>query len=404
MTGPAEPGRPRRFDPVPEWIRPATWLQHGARRPERNAGAVVPPIYQTSTYHFPKEFSEAAGTGDVHLYTRNDNPTQEVAAELIRGLEGGEGARVFASGMAASSTLLCALLRSGDEVVATQDLYGGTIELLRTTLPRFGVETRWVDTEATTIPSGAVGPRTRVVWIETPSSPTLAVHDIRAWAEAADRVGALLVVDNTFATPVNQLPLHLGADLVVHSATKYLGGHSDLLAGAVVGPESLLARVDPVHSTLGGALDPFAAFLLARGLRTLELRVRRQNDTARRIASELGSHPKVTRIHYPGSASPEQEEVAGRQMAGRGGMVSVVVRDGLEGAHRFLRNLRFVHVASSLGGVESLASIPAETSQRHLTPAERAQRGIDPGLVRVSIGLEDPDDLLRDLEEALQAV
>jgi cystathionine gamma-synthase len=297
--------------------------------------------------------------------------------------------------------LLLALLRGGDEVVATHDLYGGTIELLRTTLPRFGVEVRWVDSGPSNDPAGAVGPRTRVVWLETPSSPTLAVHDIRAWAAAADAVGALLVVDNTFATPINQRPLALGADFVVHSATKYLGGHSDLVAGAVVGPENLLARVDPVHSTLGGVLDPFAAFLLARGLRTLELRVSRQNDSARRIADQLRSHPNVSRVYYPGSASPEQEEVARRQMGGRGGMVSVVVRNGLEGARRFLRGLRFVHVASSLGGVESLASIPSETSQRHLTPAERAARGIDPGLVRISVGLEDPDDLLRDLGEAL---
>ncbi|MCI4330956.1 MAG: aminotransferase class I/II-fold pyridoxal phosphate-dependent enzyme [Thermoplasmata archaeon] len=394
----------RRFDPLPEWVHPATWLQHGGRRPERNAGAVVPPIYQTSTYHYPASFSEAAGSGDVHLYTRMDNPTQEVAAELIRGLEGAGGARVFASGMGACSTVLLAFLREGDEVVALHDLYGGTIDLLRDTLPRFGVTTRWVSPDESTDPTAAVSPKTRVVWLETPSSPLLRVHDIRSWAEAADRVGALLVVDNTFATPINQRPLSLGADLVVHSATKYLGGHSDLVAGAVVGSPQLLERVDPVHTTIGAALDPFAAFLLARGMRTLELRVGRQNANGLRVAAELAGHPKVERVYYPGSGPASEDETARRQMSGRGGVVSLVVRNGSEGAQRFLRQLRLVHVASSFGGVESLASVPAETSHRHLSSEELARRGIVPGLVRLSLGVEDADDLLRDLSEALAAV
>lgn len=401
MTEPPA-GTPRRkFDPLPPWVGLGTFLQHGARRPERNAGAVVPPIYQTTTYHYPAEFSDAAPEGDVHLYTRTDNPTQEVAAELIRGLEGAEAARVFASGMGAASTLLASLLTAGDEVVAFEDLYGGTLELLRTTLPRFGITTVWVPWDSDADPATFLSDRTRVVWLETPSSPLLKVHDIRAWADAADHAGALLVVDNTFATPVNQRPISLGADLVVHSATKYLGGHSDLLAGAVAGPERLLARVDPVHATLGAALDPFAAFLLTRGLRTLHLRVARQNENGLRVADELSAHPQVVQVYYPGAAGPADQEVAARQMRGRGGVVSLVVRGGDAGADRFLRRLRLVHVASSLGGVESLASAPRLTSHVHLSEAERGQRGIVPGMVRLSLGVEDPDDLVRDLTEAL---
>jgi cystathionine beta-lyase/cystathionine gamma-synthase len=389
---------------MPEGIRPGTFLQHGARRPERNAGAVVPPLYQTSTYHYPAAFSEAAGSGEVHLYTRMDNPTVEVAAELVRGLEGGEGARLFSSGMGAASTTLFALLKAGDEVVALEDLYGGTLDLFRETLPRFGVQVRWVTETARLDPSEVVTARTRVVWLETPSGPLLRVHDIRAWADAADRVGALLVVDSTFATPINQRPLAHGADLVIHSATKYLGGHSDLVAGALVGPSRILDRVDSVHATLGSALDPFAGFLLARGLRTLELRVARHNDNGRRIAQELGAHPSVDRVYYPGRTGPDDEAIASRQMTGRGGVLSLALKGGPAAAEKFLRNLRLVHVASSFGGVESLASLPRETSHRHLSDAELARREIPPGLVRLSLGIEDADDLLHDLTQALGRV
>ncbi len=416
MTDPSPPaeedpkarvGRNRRtrrppFDGLPEWVAPATRLVHGNRRPDPLAGSVVLPIYQTSTFHYPAAYSESAEHGGVYFYTRLKNPTVEAAAELVRQLEGGEDARLFASGMGAISAVFFSLARPGEEVVALDNLYGGTQDLLRWAGPQFGIPVRWVsDSEART-PERAIGPATRLVFLESPTNPLLRVHDLARWAQRAREFGAVTVVDNTFASPVNQSPLGLGADLVVHSATKYLGGHADLLGGAVVGSERLLERIDP-QDTLGAVMDPFAGFLLNRGLRTLALRVERQNRTGREVAEALAGHPKVERVYYPGRGDAEQEAIADRQMCGRGGMVSISVAGGLDAARRFLHRLRLVHIAASLGGVESLASIPGETSHRHLSPAERAARGIPEGLVRLSLGLEDPADLVRDISEALDA-
>ena len=398
---PEKPTTP--FEPLPEWVGPATRLVHADRRAERNAGAVAFPIYQTSTFHFPAEYSEARDGGSVHMYTRHSNPTLDNASAIVAALEGTDGARVFGSGMGALSSVFFTFLRPGDEVVALEDLYGGTLDLLRELLPRYGVTVRWVPWAEATDPGSVVTPRTRLVMVESPTNPLLHVLDLAEWAGAADRVGALLVVDNTFATPINQRPAALGADLVVHSATKYLGGHGDLLAGVVAGPAELLERIDRTHRMLGSVLDPFAGFLLTRGLRTLELRVARQSASGRSVAEALRGHPRVSRVYYPGDGSPQEEEIASRQMAGRGGMVSIVVDGGVDAAHRFLRHLRLVHVATSLGGVESLACIPGETSHRSLSPEELEKRGLDPALVRLSLGVEDPEDLLRDITEALDA-
>jgi cystathionine beta-lyase/cystathionine gamma-synthase len=396
--------RGRAFEALPDWTRIGTQLVHGARRPERNAGAVTPPIYQTSTFHYPGPYSETGDADRVYLYTRLENPTQEVAAELLRRLEGAEAARVFGSGMGAISTAVLSAVKPGDEVVALENLYGGTLDLFRDLLPRHGVRVRWVSDEAAAEPEKAIPSGTRLVYLESPTNPTLRVHDLARWAEAAHGAGALVFVDNTFATPINQRPLSLGVDLVLHSATKYLGGHADLIAGAAAGSRALLEEVDEAHQVLGSTLDPLAAFLLARGMRTLELRMRRHNDNGRSVSAALAEHPNAERVHYPGRASEEEEEVARRQMRDRGGMVSVVVRGGESAAARFLRQLRFVHVASSLGGIESLASVPRETSHRHLSDEALAARGIDPGLVRLSLGIEEPEDLMRDLTEALDRV
>jgi len=390
------------FDPIPEEAGKATILLHAGRRPERNAGAVVAPIFQTSTFHFPSNFSESSEFGDTYLYTRNRNPMHEVLEEKLRRVEGGESARVFGSGMGAITTTLLSLLKPGDEIVALEDLYGGTLSLLQTVLPKFGIRVRWVPHEEAGEPERLVGPGTRLVHLETPTSPLLRVHDIRRWADATHRSGALLSVDNTFATPINQNPIPLGADLVVHSATKYLGGHHDLLAGAVIGRRELIERIDP-RVVFGSVLDPLAAFLLDRGMKTLALRVERQNETGRAVAESLVTHPKVEHVYYPGHNNPTDEEIARRQMRGRGGVVSVSVKGGLDGAHRFLKALRLVHVASSLGGVETLASLPVETSHVHLKSEELASRGIAAGLVRLSVGLEEPEDILRDLRHGLDA-
>jgi cystathionine beta-lyase/cystathionine gamma-synthase len=397
----AAPRTRRGFESLPAWVGLSTRLVHGARRPELNAGAVVPPIYQTSTYHYPAEYSEADGAGEVHMYTRGDNPTHEVAEELVRQAEGAEAALVFASGMGAISGTLLTFLKAGDEVVVLDDLYGGTRRLFTELLPGLGVRVRWVRSDEPDDPAAALSGSARMVYLETPSNPLLRVHDLAAWAEAADRAGALLVVDNTFATPVNQNPLAHGADLVLHSATKYLGGHSDLVAGVVVGPSELVERVGAGTLNLGATLDPFAAFLLARGLRTLALRVARQNENGARAVEALASHARVKRVDYPGRASPDEEAIARRQMRGRGGLLAVTVDGGSDGARRFLHELKLVHVASSLGGVESLASTPADTSHRHLTVEQRARLGIEPGTVRLALGIEEPEDLLRDLTEAL---
>lgn len=401
MSDPAGEPPGRRFRPLPDWVHPATRLVHGARRDDLNAGAVVAPIYQTSTFHYPAEFSEARDRGEVAFYTRLGNPTLEEAAELLRQLEGAERALVFGSGMGALSTSLLALLRPGDEVVALEDLYGGTLDLLRDLLPAYGVRVRWVGATEARHPEEVLTGATRLALVESPTNPLLRVHDLRRWADVAHGCGAILVADNTFATPVNQTPLSLGVDLVVHSATKYLGGHADLLAGAAAGSKEILGRIEATHHMVGSVLDPFAAFLLTRGMRTLEVRVRRQNENGAYVAKALEGHPQVEAVHYPGQGGGEEDEVAGRQMRGRGGMVSIEVRGGRVPAHRFLHRLRLFHVASSLGGVESLASMPAETSHRHLSTEELARRGIAPGLVRLSLGIEAAEDLARDLTEAL---
>lgn len=399
-TGPAHR---RRFEPLPPWVGPSTRLVHGARRSELNAGAVVPPIYQTSTFHWPAAHSEAAERSEPYLYTRTDNPTLEPPTEIVRQLEGGESAHLFGSGMGAITATVLSLLRSGDEVVALESLYGGTTDLLTDLLPRYGVRLREVADADAREPEKHVRAGNRLVVLESPTNPTLRVHDIRRWAEVADRVGAVLLVDNTFATPINQNPLALGAHLVVHSATKYLGGHSDLLAGVVVGSQALVGRID-AKGYLGSAVDPFAAFLLTRGLKTLALRVARQNENALRVAESVRGHRAVARVHYPGWADDAEDEIARRQMRGRGGLVSLSLKGGAAAVETFLGHLRFVHVASSLGGVESLVSVPRQTSHRHLNPAQLASRQIDDGLVRLSFGIEDTADLVRDVTESLDLV
>jgi len=392
--------RDRAAAPLPAWAGLATRLVHGGRRADLNAGSVVYPIYQTSTFHYPAPHTEAAH--GAYLYTRNANPTIEAAEEVLRLVEGAEGARLFASGMGAVSALVLSLVRPGDEVVALTDLYGGTTDLLHDLRDRYGVVVRELTDAQARDPASAITDRTRLVMLETPTNPLLRVHDIARWSAATDRAGAILAVDGTFATPVNQQPLALGADLVVHSATKYLGGHSDLLGGVVVGPSRLLERID-ARRAYGATMDPFAAFLLHRSLKTLQVRVERQNENGRAVAAALERHPGVARVFYPGRTSPEEEAIAARQMTGRGGMVTVALRGGAPAVERFLERLELVHVASSLGSVESLASVPVQTSHRHLAPAELAARGIDASMVRLSLGIESSTDLIRDLSQALDA-
>ncbi len=397
------PHRSRRGSALePRW-GPGTLAVHAGDSPDLNAGAVVGPIYQTSTFRFPSAFSEA-GAGRTHLYTRVANPTLTQAGAVVSSLEGGKEGRVFSSGMAALSAVVLGRLRQGDEVVAPEDLYGNTVTLLKQELPRWGIRVRFVPGARSSEVGEYVTERTRLLLVESPTTPTLRVYDLAAWARAAEAAGAWLVVDNTFATPVNQRPLGLGAHVVMHSATKYLGGHSDLLAGALVSGPGRLTELDAFAATLGGTLDPLAGFLLLRGMKTLSLRMARHNENARAVVEELQGHPKVTAICYPGRASAEEEKICRRQMKGRGGMISLVLRGGLSEARRFLRGLSLFQVAGSLGGVESLVSLPLETSHRALSREERERRGIADSMARLSLGIEDAADLVADLKTALGRV
>lgn len=391
------------FHPLPPDAGPTTRLVHAGRRPDYNAGSVSYPIYATSNFRYPPAFSETKGRGHAYLYTRVSNPTVEAAAEPIRVLEGGESVRMFASGMGAITTAILSLVKSGETIVAPQNLYGGTLDLLTTTAPRLGIQVKFLTDAEAREPERHIPKGTTLLWLETPTNPVLHVFDLRRWSEAAHGAGALLSVDNTFATPINQRPLALGADLVMHSATKYFGGHSDLIAGVLVGPTSVLERID-VSSEFGAHMEPFTAFLIGRSLRTLALRMERHNRNAEVVARALKDHPRVERVFYPGWWSEEEEGVARQQMSGRGGMVSVAIRGGLPAARSFLGGLELFEVAGSLGGVESLVCLPVETSHRHLSESELAARGIPQGLARLSIGIEDAPDLIRDLTRALDAI
>jgi cystathionine beta-lyase/cystathionine gamma-synthase len=344
------------------------------------------------------------GDPELHLYTRYENPTLRELGEALAALEGGETGLVFASGMAAMSTAVLSLVAAGDEVLASASLYGGTTRLVRELLPRLGIGGRVVDLADLGRLDRVVSPRSRALVIESPTNPTLDVVDIAAVAASAHDRGLTLVVDNTFATPFLQRPLRLGADLVMHSLTKALGGHSDLIGGALVGPRARIEKAHAVLKVLGGCMDPHPAFLALRGLKTLHLRVQRQCESALALARHLEGHPKLGRVIHPGLPGHPGHEIAKRQMAAFGGMVTIVLAGGLAAAERFYDGLRVITRAASLGGVESLVSLPVHTSHHGYTEEQLRAAGIDPGMARISVGVEDVDDLVRDVDEALAAV
>jgi cystathionine beta-lyase/cystathionine gamma-synthase len=367
--------------------------------------SVTTPVYQTTTYRF-ESAAEAAAYLDRPegrwLYSRLENPTVIAAERKIAALEGAEAAACFASGMAAIHAALVGLLRSGDALVVSDALYGETTRLARSILARFGVEVLEAPLGGLADAVERAPPNARVLLFETPTNPTLRVADVPAVAAACRRRGVVSILDATFATPVNLRALEHGVDLVVHSATKFLNGHCDHLAGAVAGGAALVAEAVRVRRSTGGNLDAAAAYDLLRGMKTLELRVLRQNETALFLARALESHPAVSRVHYPLLPSHPDHAVARTLLRGGGGVLSFGARGGFEAITRVHDALRIVARASSLGGVESLASIPVLSSHRHATPAELAAQGIDAGLLRLSVGLEDPEDLLEDLRQALE--
>ena len=368
-------------------------------------GATQVPVVHSVSYGYDDldrwrdvALGEAAG----HIYGRNTNPTVAVFEEKLRALEGAEAATAFATGMAAISGLLFALLRPGRRVVSIKDTYGGTSSLFLHDLPRFGIEVALCDTLDQDAIEAAIDEGLDLLYLESPTNPTCKIVDIERLAARAHAKGALVVVDNTFATPVNQRPLQLGADLVVHSATKYLGGHADALGGVVAGRADLVERIFRFREIHGATLHPEAAYLLLRGMKTLALRVERQNASALRIARWLRDRPEVARVFHPGLEDHPGHDVARRQMPGGfGGMLSFELVGGFEQVREVLPRLRLAHRAANLGAVETVVAPPRTGSHVELTEAERAALGIPEGLVRYSTGIEDPDDLLADLEAAL---
>ena len=368
-------------------------------------GAIHTPLYNHSTFGFPNTESlldVVEGRKPGSLYTRYGfNPTIVAVEEKLAALEDGETALVFGSGMAAEAALFLSLCKTGDHVICLGDLYGGTFELLSTNLPELGISTTFLDGNEAENLSEAIRGNTRVVFFETPSNPNLEVFDIRKISQICAKRRVLSVVDSTFASPVNQNPLALGADLVVHSATKYLGGHSDITGGAVVGKGDLLRKIALWRKNLGQVMAPDVAFLLARSLRTLGVRVRAQNESAMLIAEFLAKNPKVKTVNYPGLPAFSGHAIAKTQMRGFGGMISFLFAGDAHQTAALVDRLKIFSIAPSLGGVESLVTQPVTTTHHGLSETERVRRGILPGTVRLSIGLEDTGDLIADLEQAI---
>lgn len=398
----AEPGRdraPREVD---------TACVHAGPEPDPLYGSVAPPIYQTSTFAFSTPEEGAArfsGQAPGYIYTRMGNPTTAMLESTVAELEEGSAALATASGMAAVSTVLFALLWSGDHVVCSASVYGPTRILLERDFSRFGVESTMVDTSDPAALRAAMTDRTRVVFVETPANPTLAVTDIALAAEIAHEAGALLVVDNTFMSPVLQKPLRLGADVVVHSVTKFLNGHSDVVGGILVFRDAeLMARVRTVLHHLGGTMDPHQAWMVLRGTRTLAMRVHQAQENARAIAELLVEHPAVEDVRYPGLAGHPQAELIAGQMAGPGSLISFELAGGIEAGRALLKTVRIPALAVSLGGVESLIQHPASMTHAGVDHRDRLEAGITDGLVRLSVGCEGRADLVADLRQALDSL
>jgi cystathionine beta-lyase/cystathionine gamma-synthase len=376
----------------------------GATDLDRKNGPLSTPIYQTSTFEVTDNDEQLRATHTDHFYTRYGNPTNTVAEKTIAALEGTDAALTFASGMGAITTTLMALLKSGDHVVAQRDIYGGVTKFLSQWLPKMGIETTFVDTTEYEQHARAIRPNTKLLYLESPTNPTLRVVDFKKVAEIAQQHKVLSMIDSTFGTPINQHPAEFGIDLIMHSGTKYLGGHSDLICGVVAGRQELIERIWETRTTLGNCMDPHAAWVLVRGMKTLAVRVGRQNENAHRVAEFLSDHAKVRRVHYPFLKSHSQYAIARAQMNGGGGMVTFEVEGTGEDARRLSEAMRLFTLAPSLGGVESLVSIPVLTSHLTVPPEERRRIGITEQMIRLSVGIENADDLIADLERALASV
>jgi cystathionine beta-lyase/cystathionine gamma-synthase len=384
--------------------KPGTKAVRGASDLEKKNGPMATPIYQTSTFEVTDNDEQLRATHSDHFYTRYGNPTNTVAEKTIAALEGMDSALTFASGMGAITTTLMALLKSGDHVVAQRDIYGGANKFLKQWLPRMGIETTFVDTTDYEDHEGAIRPNTKLLYVESPTNPTLRIVDFKKVTAIARQRGLLTMIDATFGTPINQHPAQYGFDLIMHSGTKYLGGHSDLICGVVCGRHELMEKIWETRTTLGNCMDPHASWMLVRGLKTLPVRVARQNENALRVAEFLAGQAKVRSVNYPFLKTHPQHAIARAQMTGGGGMVSFEVEGSGEDARRASEAMRLFTLAPSLGSVESLVSIPVLTSHAMVDEAERKKMGVSEQLIRLSVGIEEGDDLIADLERALEAV
>jgi methionine-gamma-lyase len=378
-----------------------------ASKPLNHTSAISPPIWQTTTFgaETAEEFAEiAVATKPAEFYTRNGNPNHAMVEATLAALEGGEAAQVFSSGMGAIFAAMGCLLEAGDHVVAQRNHYAGATTLLKEFLPRWSIEITYVDQTSNSEFAAAMRSNTKLIYVETPVNPLMQITDLRFIVELAKERGVVTICDNTFATPVNQRPLEFGVDAVIHSATKYVGGHHDVTAGALVGSKDFVERVWRFALVAGATLSPFDGWLLLRGLRTLGLRVERHNQNGMALAGFLEHHPKVARVHYPGLPSHPQHDLARSQMSGFTGMLSVELRGGYAAADKFISSLRLATRAASLGGFETLVVHPASMWSLQLSRELRESTGINEGLVRISVGLEDEGDMLRDFDQALAEV
>jgi methionine-gamma-lyase len=378
---------------------------HGTDGLDPLTGSVAPPIYQTSTFAFKSAEQGAAifaGTEEGYVYTRISNPTNVRLEKKMARLEGAEAGLAFASGLAAIAACVTTLTRHGESFLTDDTIYGGTHAMFKRVIPRFGVTALSVDCSEVSNTERGLKESPRWIFVETPANPTLKLIDIKSHAELARKAGIPLVVDNTFATPYFQRPIELGADVVVHSATKYICGHGDVVGGIVVGKKSLIDEMrENVLAHLGGSMSPFNAWLLLRGLKTLGVRMERHERNAHHIAEFLHSHPKVAHVYYPGLETSPYNELARRQMSGTGGMVAFEMKGGLEAGRRLVNSVRLCTLAVSLGECDTLIEHPASMTHSTFSEEERKAVGITDGLVRISVGIEDVEDIIDDLKQAL---
>jgi cystathionine beta-lyase/cystathionine gamma-synthase len=382
-------------------FRQETEAVRGGTSLEKKNGPLSTPIYQTSTFEVTDMQEQLRVTPTDSFYTRYGNPTHTVAENAIAELEGTDAALLFSSGMAAITTSILSLVKAGDHIVAQRDIYGGAIKFLSQWLPKLGVETTFVDTNNIEQHERAIRPNTKILYVESPTNPNLRVVDLEKIAALARKHGLISAIDSTFATPINCRPAEWGIDLVLHSGTKYFGGHSDIICGVATGRRDLIEQIHHTRTTLGGCMDPHAAFLLLRGIKTLAVRVERQNKSALSIAEFLSQHPKVSRVHYPLLKEHPDYAIAKKQMAGAGGVLSFEVEGSGADACHVAEALHLFTLAPSLGGVDSLATIPVLTSHAMVTPELREKMGVTDQMIRISVGLEHVEDLIADLETGL---